>query len=110
MKTNEYCGTPTNLTFHNLTTNKTLPTDVHHLLGLGLKYIPTPKLNITESQLDTSLARFDRDFGLKVFFAGDEDDDNYINTEMRLKSTWRAPPPPPDIDSRIHRSITIHGQ
>ena len=103
MKTNEYCGTPTNLTFHNLTTNKTLPTDVHHLLGLGLKYIPTPKLNITESQLDTSLARFDRDFGLKVFFAGDEDDDNYINTEMRLKSTWRAPPPPPDIDSRIHR-------
>ena len=87
MNTNEYCGTTTNLTFHNLTTNKTLPRDIHHLLGLGLKYIPTPKLNITESQLDISLARFDRDFGLKVFFAGDEDDDTYINNDMRLKST-----------------------
>lgn len=106
MKTNEYCGTPTNLTFHNLTTNKTLPSAAHHLLGLGLKYVPTPKLNITESQLDTSFARLDRDIGLKTFFAGAEDDYTYTNTNMRLKSTWRAPLLPSEIDSRIHRFTT----
>ena len=91
MKTNEYCGTPTNLTFHNLTTNKKLPPAAHHLLGLGLKYVPTPKLNITKAQLDTSFARFDRDIGLETFFAGAEDNNTNIYTNMRLKSTWRAP-------------------
>jgi len=106
MKTNEYCGTPTNLTFHNLTTNNTLPPATHHLLGLGLKYVPTPRLNIIYSQLDTSFARFDRDIGLKTFFAEAKDNNTYTNTNMRLKSTWRPPLLPSEIDSRIHRFTT----
>jgi hypothetical protein len=34
------------------------------------------------------------------------DKNTYINTNMRLKSTWRSPLLPSEIDSRIHQFTT----
>lgn len=36
------------LAFHDLTENNELPKDTNQLLGLGLKYIPIPKFNISK--------------------------------------------------------------
>ena len=63
-----------NLAFHDLTTGGILPPMANILLGLGLKFIPTPKLNTSPDEQITTLERFERDFSLKVFFAGDTDD------------------------------------
>ena len=57
----------TNLAFHNLTTGGILPPLANTLLGLGLKIIPTPKVNTIPDEQDKTLSRFERDFGLKVF-------------------------------------------
>ena len=98
----------TNMTFHDLTTNHKLPPTAHHLLGLGLKFIPTPKLNTTPDALDATISRFERDLNLQVYFAGDIPSD-YNPNELRVKSSWRAPLPPLNIDERIRafsRAIT----
>jgi hypothetical protein len=102
---NNYFGTTKNLTFHNLNTKNQLPLDAHLLLGLGLKYIATPKINIATSQLNTSLDRLDRDIGLKVFFSGTDNDDDTYNThpDIRVKYIWRAPLLQQEIKSCLSR-------
>ena len=72
------------------------------LLGLGLKFIPTPKVNTSPEEQDTTLLRFEQDFSLKVFFAGDTDDASTSNT-LRIKSNWRPPPPSRVIETKVHR-------
>jgi hypothetical protein len=91
-----------NLAFHDLTTGNILPPMANTLLGLGLKFIPTPKTNTSPDEQATTLDRFERDFSLKVFFAGNTDDTPFPN-KLRVKSNWRPPPPPRVIDTRIHR-------
>jgi hypothetical protein len=59
MQQSDYSTTVNNLTFHNLTTGNILPTSASLLLGLGLKFIPTPRHNITQKDLDITLSRFD---------------------------------------------------
>jgi len=108
-----YFGTTTNLTFQNLTTKNQLPPNTHLLLGLGLKYIATPKINIATSQLDTSLDRLDRNIGLKVFFSGTDDHDDTYNThpDIRVKYIWKAPLLQQEINtclSRFKDSILQH--
>ena len=93
------------LAFHDLTITHKLPPTAHHILGLGLKFIPTPKLNITPEALDISTSRFERDLNLRVFFAGD-DVEHYDPKALRIKSQWRAPLPPRNIDERISTFIT----
>lgn len=103
----EYFPTVTNLAFHDLTSQGTLPPSANSLLGLGLKYIPTPKITITQDDMDKTLSRFERDIGLTTFFAGSEDDTSSNTSpedyKLRVKSIWRAPLPPQDIDTRIER-------
>jgi len=70
MQQSKYSGKVNNLTFHNLTTGNILPASANLLLGLGLKFIPTPKHNITQKDLDITLSRFDQDIGLKTYFSG----------------------------------------
>ncbi len=82
MHPSDYFEPITKLAFHNLTENNELPNDTNRLLSLGLKFIPTPKLNITQENLDHTFARFDRDIGLRVFFSGDTDDDDYDPSEL----------------------------
>lgn len=105
-----YLGHPTNLAFHDRTTNNHPPIGAHQLLGLGLKFVPTPKQNITVDEIDTCLSRLDRDLGLKVYFAGDLTNDGtnneYNPRTLRIKSIWRAPLPPLEIDSRFTRFST----
>jgi len=89
------------LAFHDLTSNQKLPLASNQLLGLGLKFIPTPRVNITSSDIERSLARFERDIGLRVFFSGDDSSETYEPNALRGTSTWRAPLPPREIDNRI---------
>jgi hypothetical protein len=92
-----------NLAFHDLTTGNILPQSANTLLGLGLKYIPTPKINTSPDEQDKSLSRFERDFSLKVFFAGDTEESSSVNTTLRVKSIWIPPLPPKEIYTRIMR-------
>jgi hypothetical protein len=55
------------------------------LLGLGLKFIPTTKINTSQDEQTTTLDRFERDLSLKVFFAGDTDKAPTYNN-LRVKS------------------------
>ena len=55
----DYFSPINKLTFHNLTENNLLPPDTNLLLGLGLKFIPTPSINITTNDLDHTLARLE---------------------------------------------------
>jgi hypothetical protein len=97
----DYFAQANKLAFHDLTQNNELPTAANQLLGLGLKYIPTPKINITKDDIDRSLTRFERDMGLRIFFSGDDTDDSYDPSVLRGSSKWRAPLPPREIDNRI---------
>ena len=66
---NAYFHPVSNLAFHDLTTGDILPPMANTLLGLGLKFIPTPKINTSPDEQSTTLNRFERDFSLKIFFA-----------------------------------------
>jgi len=92
MQQSKYFATVNNLTFHNLTTGNILPASANLLLGLGLKFFPTQKHNITQKELDTTLSRFDRDIGLKTYFSGAPMDSyNPSLNALRVKSIWRFP-------------------
>jgi hypothetical protein len=60
-------------------------------------------MNITQKEMDHSDSRFERDMGLRVFFAGDEQNTSYDPKALRGKSSWRAPLPPLEIDNRMFR-------
>jgi hypothetical protein len=55
-------------------TGNILPPMANTLIGLGLKLILTSKVNTSPEEQDTTLLRFEQDFSLKVFFAGDTND------------------------------------
>ena len=99
----DYFSQVTKLTFHDLTDINILPKNSNQLLGLGLKFIPVPDMNITQKEMDRSDSRFERDMGLRVFFAGDEQNTSYDPKTLRGKSSWRAPLPPLEIDNRMCR-------
>lgn len=99
----DYFAPVKKLAFHNLTEKDELPKDTNQLLGLGLKFIPVPSINITRDAVDRSLSRFERDINLRIFFSGDENDTSYDPKALRGKSSWRAPIPPREIDNRICR-------
>ena len=103
MTTTEYFTKVKNLTFHDLTTGNILPKSSNLLLGLGLKFIPTPK-STTPDDIDKTLSRFERDIGLKVYFSGAPKDDSYdpSSKALRINSIWRAPLPPQEINTRIN--------
>ena len=101
MHPQDYLSPITKLAFHDLTQNNELPSDTNLLLGLGLKFIPVPSINITRDDLAHTLDRFERDIGLRVYFAGDQSDDTYDPSELHKKSSWRAPIPPREIDCRL---------
>jgi len=92
-----------NTAFHDLTHGKSLPPATTFLLGLGLKFIPTPRYSPSAAELAPSFDRLERDIGLKTFFAG-----RYQDTEipkLRAKSSWRPPLPPRQIDYRVNNFL-----
>jgi hypothetical protein len=88
------------LAFHDLTSSHKLPACANQLLGLGLKFIPTPKTNTSQDMINKITERFERDLNLRIFFSDDNTND-YDPHTLRIKSSWRAPLPPLDIDQRM---------
>jgi hypothetical protein len=54
-----------NTAFHDLTKQKSLPPAAASLLGLSLKFIPTPHHSPSWSKVEPSLATIEHDIGLK---------------------------------------------
>jgi hypothetical protein len=99
-----YFNHSTNKTFHNLTNGRSLPATATSILGMRMNLIPTPSWTPSPAKVEHSNDHFEHDIGLKVHFAGD--DDNYglkKIQKLRIKSTWRAPLPPGQIDLRIRK-------
>ena len=88
-----------NTTFHDLTKAKLLPPAAASLLGLSLKFIPTPRYSPSFLDVTPSFDRLERDVGLKTFFAGHHDSGGI--PALRATSSWRPPLPPRCIDTRI---------
>ena len=114
------------MAFHDLTTYKKPPKNLRSLLGLSLKFIPTPRVNTPWQHYETqTLPRFERSMRLKAFFATrhigtslipdedvidheddiTEDTDGY-NKRMYIPSGWEPPPEcrfPPPLQKRLDR-------
>ena len=108
-----YFPRPTNLTFHDLTPGKIMPPAAKSLLGLSMKFIPTPKF--TSHQMIPSLDRFQRDLVVKTYWVGDESLESLTKTDeapkLYVRSKWTPPPwdIPKELDQRIpnfRRAIT----
>jgi hypothetical protein len=61
------------MAFHDLTTRLKPPRNIRSLLGLNLKFIPTPTRNTQWSKFEEEIfPRFSRDLKVEVFMAGQE--------------------------------------
>jgi hypothetical protein len=79
------------MAFHDLTPNQSAPQAAKSLLGLGSKFIVKPTL--TTGCIEKTTDRLNRDFKLRVYFAGDDDEifaerDKEQSSKLRIKSTW----------------------
>eukprot|EP00956_Cyclotella_meneghiniana_P004412 scaffold5387_cov81-Cyclotella_meneghiniana.AAC.1 len=78
------------MAFHDLTPNKSAPKSAKALLGLGSKFICTPKFKT--GSLESNFSRLERDMHLRVFFAcGNELDESpeWDKSKLYVKSDWR---------------------
>jgi len=108
MPTWYYFARPHHLAFHDFTTYKTPPKNLRSLLGLGLKFIPTPRYTNTWRKISpTTFDRFKRSLHLKFHFAmtkdNEKDEDDY-NPRMYVNSHWTPPPwtwPGAALDDRL---------
>ena len=101
-----YFSRPSHLAYHDFTRTIRAPRNIRSLLGLGLKFIPTPKLTNRWSHINP-LPRFRRAIHLKFYFGGptdnEETDDEY-NPRMYLPSSWTPPHwtrPPRVLEERL---------
>ena len=101
MPTWHYFSRPANLAMHDLTkADTTVPKSLNTIIGLGLKFCPTPrKPNRNPSE---SFARFHKDFLTKVFFAGKPKiSDEEYDPKTHIPSDWK--PKDWDIPDTIHK-------
>ena len=89
-----YLSRPTHLAFHDFTRYKQPPKNLRSLLGLGLKFIPTPRLTNSWNHLKlTTMAKLKRSIDLRFFHAGTHSsDDTDYDPHMYVKSAWTPPP------------------
>ena len=87
-----YFVRPANPSFHDLRSNKDTPIPYHikSLLGLSLKFCPTPRFTHNNTCISTTLQRHQRDLWLKNYFANNHLDDNF-NPRLYSKSSWMPP-------------------
>ena len=82
-----YFDRPHNMAFHDLTTTAQPPRNLRSLLGLGLKFCPTPRFS-TNCVADTFL-RFHHDLFCKIFYTGKPfDEDNDYDPKMYINPNW----------------------
>jgi hypothetical protein len=96
-----------NLAFHDLTEGNIIPQAAKSILGLGMKFIPTPPY--TTNTITPSLKRLRRDTFLKVIFSGDDDPDStHYPIKLYVKSSWNPPTSdiPPTVDERLQQFST----
>ena len=107
----QYFNRPTNLAFHDLTTRLSPPKNLRSLLGLGLKFIPTPPKTTLLSQLHSekgAFPRLHRSIDLRCFFIDspplnpNAPSPDY-NPRMYVASTWEPPfsNVPPSLSDRL---------
>jgi len=71
-----YLSNVTNLAFHDLTPeNHHVPPGANLLLGLGQKFIPTPRRTTGSKELNEHLFRFRRDLYRAVFWGEDSEEE-----------------------------------
>jgi hypothetical protein len=99
-----YFSRPSNMAFHDLSTVLKPPKNLRYVLGLSLKFIPSPRTNVPWTAFeDHTFARFDRELKVKVFMTDHEDNGTY-NPDLYVKSRWTPPPwkIPLEITGRLH--------
>ena len=107
MFTFDYWLRPTNLAFHNLTSDESPPRNLRSLLGLGLKFIPTPfhTNRFTDlTQPGFGIAHLERSLRLCCFFLSQQPTSSTYNPRMYIPSTWVPPHQffPRILQHRIH--------
>ena len=86
-----YFGWPTNTAFHNFCKADTpIPRNLEFLLGLGLKFIPTPFF--TTNDISKTTNRLEKSLALKKTFAGQEPDDKDCHPKIYTPSKWKPRP------------------
>ena len=104
-----YFARPSNLAYHDLTTHTKPPPGLHSTLGLGLKFIPTPKYSHTWTQIqESTMERFEKDLKIKCFVRGhmDKEDDEPFNPRMHIPSDFIPPKhliPTKVLDQRLQK-------
>ena len=88
-----YFARPNNLAFHDLRDNKSihLPNYTKSLLGLGLKFCPTPRLTSSLITINTTLSRHQQDLWIKNFYNNQTLDNTNYNPKLHVKSKWTPP-------------------
>ena len=89
-----YFMRPSNSAFHDLRSDKTqpLPPFIKSLLGLSLKFCPTPRLTSSLSIINTTLVRHQRDLLLKHYFKSHPPPTNdTYNPRLYVRSKWTPP-------------------
>lgn len=97
-----YFDRPSNLAFHDLTKEILPPKNLRTLLGLGLKFIPTPRYTSSavtltgdtrdKPDLSRTLPKFKLALHKKCHFGDAIPDDDDYNPRMYIKSHWTPPP------------------
>jgi hypothetical protein len=91
-----YFNHPTHLSFHDLITTIKPRQNLRRLLGLGHKFIPTPRWTqngTAPTFKQNTLTRFERDLQLVGCFGSDSIPDNGdYNKRLYIKSKWTRPP------------------
>jgi hypothetical protein len=96
MPTFDYWNRPTKLAFHDLTTTLAPPPNLRSLLGLGLKFIPTPFHTTRFSHLQQAgngLAALERSLRIRCFFCGTKQPEPTAeyNPKLHYPSDWDPP-------------------
>ena len=64
------------------------------ILGLGTKFVPIPPEATTKKKAMESCEETERSVGWKVYFSGEEDDQDFVKSKSYVKSTNQPPVPP----------------
>jgi hypothetical protein len=96
MPSSDYWNRPTKLAFHDLTTTIAPPSNLRSLLGLGLKFIPTPFRTTRFSHLSqpgNGLAALERSLRIHCFFCATRkyESTNEYNPKLQFPSSWNPP-------------------
>lgn len=86
-----YFSRPHQMAFHDLTLTK-LPPNLKSLLGLSLKFCPTPRY--TTSNINATLTRFERDLTVKSWLFGEPEDPDRepYDPSIYVRSNWTPKP------------------